>query len=246
MQIAPGLYSIGQKKGGNVHAYLIDDGGSLTLIDTLFDADASVVLAEIARAGKQVRDLKRIILTHAHRSHIGGLATLKKLSGATVYSHEWEEGIVAGQRKATPVGLWPKPPLQVYHLQAGLALGLSPHVPCKVDQALKDGDHLGPLEIVSVPGHTPGSLAFHWAERRALIVGDVVASWPCVAPGWPGLTLDNDLNLRSVGKLADAGDAEILCVGHGGPITRDASSILRQLREGKTPAGATIADDTGS
>jgi len=53
MQIAPGLYSIGQKKGGNVHAYLIDDGGFLTLIDTLFDADASVVLAEIARTDKR-------------------------------------------------------------------------------------------------------------------------------------------------------------------------------------------------
>jgi len=70
----------------------------------------------------------------------------------------------------------------VYHLQAGLALGLSPHVPCPVDQTLKDGDHIGPLEIVAVPGHTPGCLAFHWRDRRALIVGDVVASWPDVAP----------------------------------------------------------------
>lgn len=246
MQIAPGLYSIGQKKGGNVHAYLIDDGGFLTLIDTLFDADASVVLAEIARTGKYITDLKQIILTHAHRSHLGGLATLKKLSHATVYSHEWEEGIIAGHRKASPVSLWPKPPLQVYHLQAGLALGLSPHAPCTVDRVLKDGDHLGPLEIVSVPGHTPGCLAFHWGKRRALIVGDVVASWPSIAPGWPGLTLDNDQNLQSVGKLADAGDAEIVCVGHGGPITRGGSSILRQLRDGKTPAGVSIANDIGN
>jgi glyoxylase-like metal-dependent hydrolase (beta-lactamase superfamily II) len=246
MQIAPGIYSIGQQKGGNVHAYLIDDRGSLTLIDTLFDADAAVIIAEIARTGKRVTDLKQIILTHAHRSHIGGLATLKTLSHATVYAHEWEEGIVAGQRKATPVGLWPKPPLQVYHLQAGLALGLSPHVPCKVDQALKDGDHLGPLEVVSVPGHTPGSLAFHWRERRALFVGDVVVTWPSIAPGWPGLTLDNDQNLESVGKLADAGDAEIVCVGHGGPITQGACDILRQLRDGRTPGRATIADDMGN
>jgi glyoxylase-like metal-dependent hydrolase (beta-lactamase superfamily II) len=122
-------------------------------------------------------------------------------------------------------------------------LGLSPHVPCKVDQTLKDGDHLGPLEVLSVPGHTPGCLALHWSERRALFVGDVVASWPYLAPGWPGLTLDNDQNLNSVGKLADAGDAEIVCVGHGGPITQRASSILRQLRDEKTPADATIADD---
>lgn len=246
MQIAPGLYSIGQKKGGNVHAYLIDNRGALTLIDTLFDADAAGIIAEIARAGKRVTDLKHIIITHAHRSHIGGLATLKKISNATVYSHAWEEGIVAGQRKATPVGLWPKAPLQVYHLQAGLAMGLSPHVPCEVDQTLKDGDHVGPLEVLSVPGHTPGCLAFHWRERRALLVGDVFVSWPSIAPGWPGLTLDNDENLKSVGKLADAGDAEIVCVGHGGPITKGACSVLRQLRDGKTPTDAVIADDIGN
>jgi len=238
MQIAPGLYSMSQQKGGHVHAYLIDDGGSLTLIDTLFNTDASVVLDEIARAGKQITDLKHIIITHAHRSHVGGVATLKKLSRARVYSHEWEEGIISGQRKATTVGLWPRPPLQVYYLQLGLALGLGHHVPCPVDQALKDGDHLGPLEIVSVPGHTPGCLAFYWRNRRALIVGDVVATWPYIAPGWPGLTLDNDQNLKSVGKLSDAGDAEILCVGHGDPITQGGSGILRRLRDGKTPAAA--------
>ena len=105
MQIAPGLYSMSQWKGGHVHAYLVDDGGSLTLIDTLFNTDASVVLDEIARAGKQITDLKHIIITHAHRSHVGGVATLKNLSRARVYSHEWEEGIIAGQRKATSVRL---------------------------------------------------------------------------------------------------------------------------------------------
>ena len=83
MQIAPGLYSMSQWKGGHVHAYLVDDGGSLTLIDTLFNTDASVVLDEIARAGKQITDLKHIIITHAHRSHVGGVATL--LSGAAAW-----------------------------------------------------------------------------------------------------------------------------------------------------------------
>jgi hypothetical protein len=31
MQIAPGIYSMGQDKGGHVHAYLLDDGTGLTL-----------------------------------------------------------------------------------------------------------------------------------------------------------------------------------------------------------------------
>ena len=31
-----------------------------------------------------------------HRGHLGGLATLKQLSGAPVYGHEWEADIIAG------------------------------------------------------------------------------------------------------------------------------------------------------
>src|SRR5688572_2812070 len=121
MKIAPGIHSMGQDKGGNVHAFLLDDGDGLTLIDTLYDDDGSVVLAEIAQMGRTPADLKQIILTHAHKSHVGGLAALKKASGATVSSHEWEVDIIAGRRKATPVSLVPKKPLAVVHLQIGLA-----------------------------------------------------------------------------------------------------------------------------
>ena len=60
MQIAPGIHSMGQDKGGNVHAYLLDDGQGLTLIDTLYDDDGNVVLAEIAQMGRTPADLKQI------------------------------------------------------------------------------------------------------------------------------------------------------------------------------------------
>ena len=36
----PDSYSLWQRKGANVHAFLLDDGKDLTLIDTLYDADA--------------------------------------------------------------------------------------------------------------------------------------------------------------------------------------------------------------
>jgi glyoxylase-like metal-dependent hydrolase (beta-lactamase superfamily II) len=229
MQIAPGVYSMKQDKGGRVHAYLLDDGNGLTLLDTLYDDDANVVLAEIAQIGKTPSDLKRIILTHAHKSHVGGVAALKKASGATVCAHDWEVDIIAGRRKATPVGKVPRKPLTVYGLQLGLALGLGRHDPCEVDHRLKAGDHIGPLQVVETPGHTPGSLSFWWPDRRALFVGDVIVTWPEVAPGWPGLTLDNARNLRSVHQLADFGDAEILGTGHGEPIVRGAAAEIRRL-----------------
>jgi glyoxylase-like metal-dependent hydrolase (beta-lactamase superfamily II) len=229
VQIAPGIHSMGQDKGGQVHAFLLNDGDGLTLIDTLYDDDGEVVLAEIAQMGRQPSDLKHIILTHAHKSHLGGLASLQKASGAVVCSHEWEMDIIDGRREATRVSPVPRRPLAVYKLQLGLALGLGRHKPCAVDRPLKAGDRIGPLEVVETPGHTPGSLSFWWPERRALFAGDVIATWPELAAGWPGLTLDNPRNLRSVQQLTDFGNAEILAVGHGEPIVRDAAARVREL-----------------
>jgi glyoxylase-like metal-dependent hydrolase (beta-lactamase superfamily II) len=229
MEIAPGIYSMGQQEGGRVHAYLLDDGNGLTLIDTMYDDDARHVLAEIARIGKTPSQLKHIIVTHAHKSHLGGLAALKRASGATVCAHDWEVDIVAGRRAATRVSPIPRRPLQVYPLQLGLALGLGKHVPCEVDHRLRAGDHIGPLQVMATPGHTPGCLSFWWSERRALLVGDVIATWPELAPGWPGLTLDNDENLRSAQSFMDFSNAEVLAVGHGEPIAHDAASEIRKM-----------------
>jgi len=229
MKIAPGIFSMAQREGGRVHAFLLDDGNGLTLIDTMYNDDARHVLAELKDIGRAPADIRHIILTHAHKSHVGGVAALKKASGAPVYAHDWEVDIIAGRREATRVSAVPRRPLAVYQLQLGLALGLGKHMPCEVDHRLKAGSRVGPLEVVETPGHTPGSLSFWWPERRALFAGDVIATWPEFAAGWPGLTLDNDRNLRSVHQLTDFGDAEILCVGHGDPITAGAASQIKRL-----------------
>jgi glyoxylase-like metal-dependent hydrolase (beta-lactamase superfamily II) len=235
MEIAPGVHSIGQNKAGQIHAYLLDDGNGLTAIDTLFDTDAHVMLDLIKGLGKSITDLKRIILTHAHRSHIGGAAELKRLSGATVYAHEWEADILAGDREAQRVSLWPRRPLRVYYIQVGLAIGVDGHRPCLVDQTVKDGDHVGPVQVVHAPGHTPGHLCFHWPERRFLHAGDAIATYPYVASGWAGLTLNFKQSRDSLGRLAEVG-ADIIGVGHGEAITQGGAEVVRNLL--KRPIGS--------
>jgi glyoxylase-like metal-dependent hydrolase (beta-lactamase superfamily II) len=236
MQIVPGLYSLGDTSGGWVRAFLVDDGAGLTLIDTLLDRGGKLVLDELAAMGKQPSDIKRIVLTHSHQSHLGGLAGLKKATGARVYSHAWEADIAAGKKKVeVPKGttLWPQSPLQIYTLQVAFVLGLGMPPPCDVDENLKDGDHIGPFTVMGAPGHTPGSLALYWPEKRALIAGDIVVTWPEPALGWPQITLDNKQNRESVGKLTDVTSAEILCVGHGETITQGANDVMKDLVAGK-------------
>jgi len=232
MEIAPGVFSMDQSKGGHVHAFLLDDGTELTLIDTLFDTDAKRVIDRIEAIGRSLGDLKHIVLTHAHRSHLGGLAALKRLSGATVYSHAWESDIVAGERIAQPVTPIPMRPIRtywrVYYLQLGAALGRGKHPPCTVDATLEDGDTVGPVRVLHSPGHTPGHLAFWWPEQRVLFAGDAIATYPEFSPGWPAFNLNLTQHRVSLRRMAEL-DAEVLAVGHGDPITAGAAQRVRSL-----------------
>jgi glyoxylase-like metal-dependent hydrolase (beta-lactamase superfamily II) len=228
-QLADGLWSVGQRKGGRVHAFLCADGEELTLVDTLYDTDGHRILEVMERLGRRPEELRHIVLSHAHRSHLGGLAALKAATGATVYAHGWESDIIAGERKAQPVSLVPGRPLRAYiPLQLGLALGLGKHPPCPVDELVAGGDRVGPLEIVDATGHSPGHLAFHWRDRDALIAGDAVATWPSFMPGWPAFNLNERRHRASLRRLAEL-EPTILGVGHGNAVPSGARERLRDL-----------------
>ena len=115
-ELAPGIYSLGHGKGGHVHAFLLEAGGELSLVDTLFEGDARLVFDALKSLGRAPTDLKRIAITHGHRSHLGGLAALKRASGATVYAHRWEADIVAGERRAQAVSIVPHQSIKVASL----------------------------------------------------------------------------------------------------------------------------------
>ena len=227
-ELAEGIHALGAKKGGRVRAFLVDDGHELTLVDTLFEGDAGRVLEALRALGRQPSELRHIAITHAHRSHLGGLAALKRASGATVYAHEWEADIVRGERRAQPVTLLPQQSLRIWPFQLGIFLGVPKHEGCEVDRAITEGDRVGPLEVLHAAGHSPGHLAFVWPERGFLIAGDAIATWPDFSAGWTAFNINKEQHVASVRRMAGL-DAKILGVGHGDPIVEDAADRVRSL-----------------
>ena len=53
-ELAPGVHAIGHGKGGHVHAFLLETGDELTLVDTLFEDDGRLVLDAIRSLGRSV------------------------------------------------------------------------------------------------------------------------------------------------------------------------------------------------
>jgi glyoxylase-like metal-dependent hydrolase (beta-lactamase superfamily II) len=229
-ELAEGVYSLGHGKGGHVHAFLVDAGGELSLVDTLFEPDARLVVDALRRLGRRPSELERIAITHGHRSHLGGLAELKRSTGAAVYAHTWEADIVAGDRRAQAVSILPQQSLRLLPFQLGLWLDRPRHAPCPVDGLLQDGDAFGPFEVLHVPGHSPGHLAFWWPERRFLIAGDGIATWPALCAGWKAFNLNHAQHRASLARLASL-DAAIVGVGHGDPIASGAAESVHALAE---------------
>jgi glyoxylase-like metal-dependent hydrolase (beta-lactamase superfamily II) len=100
----------------------------------------------------------------------------------------------------------------------------------EIDDVLQVGDCIGPLQVVGVPGKSPGEVALFWQERKLLIVGDVVIGNP---PGRCGLlpekVMDDPVQLKqSIGELL-ALDFDTLLVGDGVSILSHGKDRLEEL-----------------
>ena len=92
-----------------------------------------------------------------------------------------------------------------------------------------DGDRVFDLQIVTSPGHTPGSISVYDAASGLLVAGDALRT-EGGRPGLPGgqFTEDMDVAIQSVAKLGEL-VFETLLVGHGEPLEGGASALVAEL-----------------
>ncbi len=94
-KIIPGVSTFTGLIVGRV--YLIEDADGLTVIDTGLDLAANQIVRQLQAIGRTAADVKRIVITHAHPDHIGGLPRLKALTGAQVIASSIECPVIEGK-----------------------------------------------------------------------------------------------------------------------------------------------------
>ena len=180
------------------NAYLLVDEteGVAVLIDP--GEEGERLLREADALGAEVRE---VWLTHAHVDHVGGIAAIKRKTGAPVYLHPSDR------------------PLYDNAAQHALMFGLRIEQPPPPDLELSEGQslHCGTLTFTvwEVPGHSPGHVCIH--GNGVAFVGD------CLFAGSIGRT---DLPLSSPGALARSldrlltlPDETVVYPGHGPATT---------------------------
>ena len=92
-----------------------------------------------------------------------------------------------------------------------------------------DGDTVFGLQVVTTPGHTPGSISVYDAANGIVVAGDALIV-EGGSPNYPGaqFTEDMDEARQSVAKLGEL-TFETLLVGHGEPIEGGASAAVAEL-----------------
>jgi glyoxylase-like metal-dependent hydrolase (beta-lactamase superfamily II) len=219
---------------GMVNAHLIIGQAGCILVDTGLPGSERKIARVLARHGLGLRDIKLIIVTHAHVDHAGAAARLRELSGAPVLAHRDDLDFYTRRKPMTfcATGWFGR-----LFLKTGL-----PHQTYTAFEpdVLMEGAgtmNLTPFGIEGIvrhtAGHTAGSIAVELSSEDAL-VGDLIASGILLggiafkdraqSPPFEDdpLTIANELE-----RLVRSG-AKRFHMGHGGPL--EATEVLRHAK----------------
>jgi len=182
-----------------VNCYVVgcETTGEAIVIDP---GDEAEWVAEVVRhRGWTVR---RIVNTHAHFDHLGGVRELKELTGAPFALHEAEL------------------PLVQSFVRQALFFGFRVGDPPEVDDFLAEGDEVAfgevRLKVLHTPGHSPGGISL--VGDGVVFVGDELFAGSIGRTDLPGGDYETLINSVRT-KLFTLEDDTIVYPGHGPATT---------------------------
>jgi metallo-beta-lactamase class B len=189
------LYFVGTK----IHsAWALTTSEGIVIIDTIFDYAAEPEIVDgLATLGLDAKNIKYVLISHAHGDHDQGAALLQSRFGAKVVmgAADWESTLA---RPANAAGGVPKRDIAVGG--DGLKLTL--------------GDTT--IDVVATPGHTPGTLSYLFPVKdggRTLTVaysGGTAFNFPRLAENF---RIYRD-GAKKMGEAARAAGATVLMTNH--------------------------------
>jgi len=206
-QLADGLWQLRGFPPNAINVYLMGD--------VLVDAGTKLAYRRILRQARG-HVVGAHALTHVHPDHQGSSHAVCEALRVPLWC---PEGDVAAMEDGDLLSRMPDAFINRIHdkLMTG-----PPH---PVDRALREGDEAAGFQVLDVPGHSAGQVAYWRESDGTLICGDVLNGMSLVT-GIPGLhepprdfTADPARNRDSARRLA-ALDPSLVCFGHG-PALRD-------------------------
>lgn len=209
-----------------VNCYFVEEDEGLTLIDAALPYSLKGIIETANKIGKPIT---KIVLTHAHEDHVGALDALKRiLPNADVYISKRDARLLAGDCS-----------LNDTEEQLPIKGGIPKNIKTTPDVILNEGDKIGSLFSIAVPGHTPGSMAFLDTRNGSMIAGDAiqirgginVSGQISLLFPFPALaTWNKHAAVESAKKISEYRPS-LLAVGHGNmlrnPLTELEQAILK-------------------
>ncbi len=194
-------------------------------------------------------DIDRVVITHAHIDHHGGLNMVRQLTDAPIAIHELDRRVLIHHKERLALTRFR---LAVFLRRAGLSeehrarllamYGWSKDLfrSVEVQTVLRDGDRLdGLFQVIHVPGHCPGQVCLQIED--VLLTADHVLPNVAIflAPESLNAATGVDHFLLSIRRMASVTGVRLALGGHDEPV-HDLAAALATIEATQTQRIARI------